>query len=124
MTEEVQKEVTNTEEQQGVGLYLGMNELQFGALITLSSVSRQLQKLVVQEDCKAIMRQRIQEHPKKTPIDNLAWVHRQRNELLALSGVVNEALVHLAQIDDALITEIIMPKNPIETKSTIKEENV
>lgn len=103
-----------TQPQQAESQYLGMNQGQFGMLMSLTSLSRQMEQLVSGQDMTDLMVRLITEHPEKTVEDNLGWVRGQRNHILNVLHAVLVSQNMLAQIDDALVAQLQL-KNADET---------
>lgn len=100
--------------QQAESQYLGMNQGLFGMLMSLTSLSRQMQQLVEGQDMEELMTRLINEHPDKTVDENLAWVRGQRNHILNVLHAVLVSQNMLAQIDDALVAQLQL-KDAAET---------
>lgn len=106
-------------QEEKVQMYLGMNPSQFGILMSLTSLSRQMQSLVEGQDMFDLMTHLIKEHDGKTDAQTLEWVRHQRNHLLNISHAVLVSQNMLAQIDDALITSLI-EKNTSAIAETVE----
>lgn len=102
--------------------YFGMNPSQFGILMSLTSLSRQMQQMVEGQDMKDVMVKLIEDHPEKSSEDNLAWVRMQRNHLLnVLHGVMMSQNI-LAQIDDAIVNDLLSTKAKVEVAPEVNEQ--
>lgn len=109
----------STEQTQPTAMYLGLTPGQFGMIVSLTSLSRQLQELVEGEQTRNLMQKLISEQEGKTPADNLAWVRSQRNHLLnVLHGVLFSQNL-IAQMEDALVAAMTAPN---EAASAVLEE--
>lgn len=109
--------------EQTVDMYLGLTPGQFGMIMSLTSLSRQLQQLVEGEDMNALMLKNIEDHGSKTTVDNLAWVRSQRNHLLNILHGVLVSQNLLAQVDDALVAELTAPNSTADADNNQNENS-
>lgn len=113
MSQEVQQEGEETTK-----MYLGMIPGQFGMLMSLTSLSRQMPELIEGQQMDDLMTKLISEHPEKTDAETLDWVRGQRNHVLNILHAVLVSQNMLAQIDDALVAKLIAPAQADETVQT------
>lgn len=95
-------------------LYLGMSVSQFGVLVSLTSLSHQIENIAASEELKQLMSKFISEHQEKSVEDNLNWVRAQRDHLINIlhSAVLSQSVI--AQIDNALTKQLAAQKSTVD----------
>lgn len=106
------------ESEQITRMYLGMNPGQFGTLMSLTSLSRQMIDLVEGKQMENLMTKLISEHPEQTDVEILDWIRCQRNHIMNINQAALVSLDMLAQIDDALVAKLIVPADAGETEQS------
>ncbi|QEQ94890.1 hypothetical protein pEaSNUABM56_00091 [Erwinia phage pEa_SNUABM_56] len=110
-------------QEQTTSAYLGMNPGQFGMVMCLTSLSRQMQTLVEGEDMQNLMAKLISEHGEKTTAETLEWVRSQRNHILNVLHGVLVAQNLLAQVDDALVATLVAPTSTADADNNQNENS-